>query len=229
MGGCDGLREDAKRRLERMKEYCTPDSRMRKMIAAAEKGLSYRQTAAIIPGLDWDTYRFFMGARAGEEPQKITRQEFQRVRMAIRDSIFGMIGSGATIEEIAERHRIDRSAVYDYIARYVRKYGIKREELACVQAEAGRMQMSRHMARLGLIRARKRKGLTMEEVADSVGVHRNHYMRIECGSKSTIDANWRALAQLLDASVAELKEQTEVIIPYRKKLSQYVDEIDGKG
>lgn len=57
----------------------------------------------------------------------------------------------------------------------------------------------------GRIRAlRKQKNLTVEEVAESIGIHKGHLSRIERGEKSPSLATLEAIAGALNVGMAEL-------------------------
>lgn len=221
---CDA-RQQARRQelIDKMSVYCTPGCRMEKMMMIAADGLSFKKAAAMVKGLDYNTWKWLIALGRGEDP---TFEGRDGARIADkrkrRDAVYEMIRSGKSIEEIMDETGITRASVHNYASSYAKYFGVPREELECVKEAEKPKAMKTHHPRVMLIRARKAAGYSGEYMAELLGIGRQMYVAVEAGHKSCSRAGWEMLSEMFELSVAELQQQQEVVLPVGSKISDNV-------
>lgn len=65
------------------------------------------------------------------------------------------------------------------------------------------------MTKENLIRVRKQKKFSQQDVAEHLNISQTHYQRKEKGEVGISDVEWERIAGLLDVDVEEIKENSE--------------------
>ena len=68
------------------------------------------------------------------------------------------------------------------------------------------------MEKTNLIRVRKSKGLTQDEVAVMLGMDQTTYSRKEKGNINIISREWKKIAQILDVPLSEIFENEDASV-----------------
>lgn len=66
------------------------------------------------------------------------------------------------------------------------------------------------MVKENLIRVRKQKKFSQQDVAEHLDISQTHYQRKEKGEVGITDKEWERIAKLLDIDVEEIKEGSEM-------------------
>ncbi|SHL63002.1 helix-turn-helix transcriptional regulator [Chryseobacterium polytrichastri] len=78
------------------------------------------------------------------------------------------------------------------------------------------------MVKTKLIRARKDKKFSQQDIAEHLNISQTHYLRKEKGEVEIRDEEWERIAKLLDVEVDEIKEKDK-----ENSISQNFENITG--
>lgn len=202
--------------IAKISPYCTPNSRMHRMMMIAADGVSYKEAVRRVPGLDWDTYEYLMRLhRGGKGPDG-------NISSSPRQAVYELIREGATFEEIQTLAGIDRYSAHNYATEYAKAHGIKRSELHCIKAAREAREERVYHARVTLIKARKAMGYTRADMAEQLGISYGFYGDVENGRANFSGVVWEALEQMLKVSRGALQERSEVRIRRGDHVCDYV-------